>query len=353
MQRTDIRHRWRFFTVLLAFIFLIPRLQAQPTEQTVQNRFLFIFDTSRDMKARLDATQKELNTLLATSLSGQLHAGDSMGVWTFGQVLQTKDYPLQTWHPEAAVMIASNLVRFVGNRAYGKTTRFEVLQPALNTVVQDSERLTVLIFCDGETKFSGTPFDNGINQILDQKRAEQSTAAQPFVIVIRSQLGQFAGCSVNQPPAPINYLQFPPLPAPPTPPPLKPTNSPAPEPVVITQPLIIIGTKPAAKPTPTNAVPATPPAATNPPPTAAEAPANMVGTPAVTNVAGQQGIPTNTAIPATAQTSAPTNTNATSKSFLVIGSGLLGAAIALGIVFWRRPRRTDPSLITRSMNDRK
>src|SRR5271154_458562 len=137
---------------LLAAIFLIPAVRAQPTEQKVQSRFLFIFDTSKNMKPRLEASEKALNTMLATSLAGHLHSGDSMGVWTFGQNLRTKGFPLQSWNPDAAVNIASNLVKFVGKQSYAKSTRFEALQPTLNRVVQNSERLTVVIFCDGEGK---------------------------------------------------------------------------------------------------------------------------------------------------------------------------------------------------------
>ena len=97
--------------------------------------------------------------MLAFSLSGEMHAGDSMGVWTFGQKLRPGDCPLQTWDPDKAAMIASNLVNFVDKQSYAKSPRFDVLQPVLNEVVSDSERLTVLIFCSGDGTFSGTPFD--------------------------------------------------------------------------------------------------------------------------------------------------------------------------------------------------
>jgi hypothetical protein len=42
-----------------------------------------------------------------------------------------------------------------------------------------------------------------------------------------------------------------------------------------------------------------------------------------------------------------------SQGSLLVGAGLLGAAIALGLVFWLRPHRKDASLITRSLNERK
>ncbi len=206
---------------------MIAAVRAQPTEQTVQSRFLFVFDTSKDMKPRFEALQKCLNVLLATSLGGQLHSGDSMGVWTFNQTLQTKGFPLQNWNPENAVGIASNMVKFVGAQHYGKNTHFEVLQPSLNRVVQNSERLTVLIFCDGEGKISGTPYDDAINQILHEKLAEQKNARQPLVIVLRSQLGQFVVANIGLPPQLVSIPGFPPLPLPPPPPASTPTNPPA------------------------------------------------------------------------------------------------------------------------------
>jgi hypothetical protein len=336
-------------SALLAGMILIPGLRAQPTEQTVQNRFLFVFDTSREMKARGAALEKALNTLLATSLNGQLHAGDSMGVWTFGQDLRPGDYPLQSWNPDNAVMIASNLVKFVGNQHYGKAARFEALQPLLNKVVQNSERLTVLIFCDGGEKFTGTPFDDGINQIFDQKRNDQKSAGQPFVILLRSQLGQYIGCSVGLPPQPLTYPQFPPLPLPPPPP--KVTNTlPPPAPVVRGQPLIIVGTKTESSPPPPKEVPTNPPAEIKsaPPEAQSNAIAPPSANPVTTNLPAQITMPTNVAAP-----SAPPPADSGGKIFPIIAAGLVGAAFALGLVFWLRPRPKDSSLITHSMNDRK
>jgi hypothetical protein len=339
MNSNEFLRSARVAIMLLAGIFLIPRLHAQPTEQTVQSRFLFIFDISKDMKSRGEAVQKTLNTLLATSLGGNLHAGDSIGVWTFAQSLQTKGYPLQSWNPDAAVSIASNLVKFVDAQHYVKNTHFEVLQPALNRVVQDSERLTVLIFCDGESKMSGTPYDDAINQVLKEKSAEQKNAREPIIIMLRSQLGQYVGCTVGLPPSPLNYPQFPPLPLPPPPAAPKPANLPPPAPVVVGQPLIIIGKKPAAS---------LPPQVTSPPPVVSVAPTNAIAPPTNPVVAKIVDLtPTNP--PAVL----PENSGSGSQGSLLVGAGLLGAAIALGLVFWLRPHRKDASLITRSLNERK
>lgn len=361
MSQTVFFRHARFFAALLAAIILTPGLRAQPTEQTVQNRFLFVFDTARDMKPRIEAVEKALNTTLATSMNGQLHAGDSMAVWTFSHDLRPGDYPLQNWNPDKAVMIASNLTKFAGKQHYAKNTRFEALQPLLNKIVLDSERLTVLIFCDGEAKVSGTPFDSGINQIIGQKLGEQKSAHQPFVIVLRSQLGQYIGCSVGLPPLPLDFPQFPPLPAPPPPPPApKPTHAPPPAPVIVGQPLIIIGTKtslppPKAASTNSPTIPNQPPAISSPVAPNGQTNASAVppANPAMTNLTAQAVPQTNAAAPPGTPMSSQPNSGSGNKNFLIIGAGLFGAAIALGLFVKLCSRRKDASLITRSMNDRK
>jgi hypothetical protein len=228
----------QIFFALLAVIFLTPPAVAQPQRQ-VQSRWLFVFDTAKNMKPRIAAVQKSLNLMLATSCNGQLHAGDSIGVWTFGQKLQTGKYPLLEWNPDQAVVIASNLVKFVGGQSYAKSTHLETLEPLLDKVVQRSERLTVLIFCDGDGKMAGTPYAAAVNQALREKSAAQKKAGEPLVIVLRSQRGEYVGCALTLPPQTLSLPEFPPWPQPPPAP--KIVSPPPPAPVVMGQPLIIVG----------------------------------------------------------------------------------------------------------------
>src|SRR5208283_3169516 len=153
-------HRPFIFAVLLAGIFLVPG-RAQPAAPNGNSRFLLIFDTSSDMKRRLPAVQKALNDILAAGTNGQLHSGDSIGVWTFDQDLHAGQFPLQHWDSDNAAGIASDINAFVGKQRYTKTTSFNALLPLLNRVVGGSERLTVLIFCDGKGEIHGTPYDAG------------------------------------------------------------------------------------------------------------------------------------------------------------------------------------------------
>ena len=175
-HQNQIVRRGLILAALLTGTFLAPALRAQPAPQRVDNRFLLIFDTSSDMRQRLPAVQKALDALLATSVNGQLHSGDSVGVWTFDQDLHAGQFPLQHWKPDDAPMIASNITKFVKKQHYLNKTGFDALQPLLNQVVQGSERLTVLIFCDGKGEIHGTPYDAGINQIFQQRQRERQKA---------------------------------------------------------------------------------------------------------------------------------------------------------------------------------
>jgi hypothetical protein len=114
-----------------------------------EQRWLLIFDTSSAMKKRLATTEAEIGTLLLDSAGGKLRAGDSIGVWAFDEKLRTGQFPLIYWQPSQAAGTVTNLAAFVRQQKYSGSTKFNSLQPMLNQVIADSERLTILIFCDG------------------------------------------------------------------------------------------------------------------------------------------------------------------------------------------------------------
>lgn len=370
---------------------LIPSGRAQSTTQMGEDRFLFIFDTSSEMKRRQTAVQTEMKQLLATSMGGQLHSGDSIGVWTFGQELNTAKFPEQRWLPADAVTIASDINKFVGKQRFTGNTRFSALQPRLNEIIQHSGRLTVLIFSDGGDDINWTPYDAGINQVFKQRQAEQKNTRQPFVLVFRTQLGQYTGCTMNFPPGMVSIPDFPPPPAPPAPAnpppaaPPTPTNPPPPAPEVkppLGPPLIIIGTtvetnwppvpppKPApvvstnpAPVTPTNIVPVAPTNTVAPPPPTNPAPAietNEVPAPPVNLIPPTNSAPAPPPKPVSvpppspaASTNAvaapPDNAGSDHKAAIAIGAVLLIAGGGLVAFAAFRSRRSGSSLITRSM----
>lgn len=352
----------RVTAALLAGFFSLSKAPAQPAAPAVENRFLLVFDTSSDMKKRLPAVQRVFDTMLASNMRGQLQAGDSIGVWTFDREVHTGQFPLLRWIPENAATIASNILRFVDKQHYSKRTSFDALRPYLNWIVQNSDRVTVLIICDGEGAIVGTPFDAGINRIFEQQQVERKKARQPFIIVLRSQLGSYIGCAVDSPPALVNFPDFPPFP----PPPIQPTTAPSPPPPphVEAPPLIIIGTKPGTNALPPKPPSPPPPTTNQPPPTVAAPPTNVIASvetnapPPVAALKPTNGLGTMpasliapaVAVQANALAPLPENSGLSTKKALVIGLIFLVLAGVLTVLFMSRWHKTDHgSLITRSM----
>src|ERR1700744_2544106 len=153
----------RFAVGFLALFMLLAALPCTAAEE----RWLLIFDTSSAMKKRLPAMDEELRKLLATNMGGNLHSGDSVGVWTFDSKVHAGQFPLMAWQPENAMATETNLMQFLRKQDYKGQTTFDALQPLIDQVIRHSERLTVMIFCDGDGQMGWTPYDDEINQDLE------------------------------------------------------------------------------------------------------------------------------------------------------------------------------------------
>ena len=124
----------RVLLALLAGIFFIPNLRAQNADQPAGNRVLFVFDTSSAMKKRLTAEEKSIQRLFALTLAEQMQPGDSIGVWTFDQDVRTGQFPLEHWNVHNINSISSNVLYFIENQHYSKTTSFAKLIPLINHI---------------------------------------------------------------------------------------------------------------------------------------------------------------------------------------------------------------------------
>ena len=348
----------RWLCALLAALALPMNAPAQPTSP---QRWLFIFDLSPAMQKRLPATETALKEFFATAAGGQLQAGDSIGVWTFDQKLRTGQFPLVVWNPNYATALTTNLIGFLRAQKFILDSQPAALQPVLGNVVAGSERLTVVIFCDGQSEISATPFDSGINQNFQDSRAERKKNQQPFVVLIRTLAGKYLGCTVNYPPGAINLPPFP-VPPPVTPPtPVVATVKPA---AMVVPDLVIVGTNVGATTSQPAATPKIVVAATNPAPAltsnippaktvmpASNRVANVVFTRATNSV--PPPVPTSVVAPAT-NTAAVTNNlpppPARRRIHFVVGL-LAGGAVLVVILIIRTSRRPRGSLISRSMQD--
>jgi hypothetical protein len=361
-------------TFALAIVFCWLSVYAQ---DSVNGRYLFIFDTSSAMKKRLPVMTNQVDNLLESSMQRQLQEGDSIGVWMFDRELRSGVLPPQRWSADMASDIANNIKTVLLDQSFSKTTEFSALQPRLNELVLHSERLTVLIYTDGDGQFVGTPYDTDINAVFQEKRAAMKAAKLPFVLVLRSQLGKYVGASVDLPPGAVDLPAFPPLPVP-----VATNASSAPKVLVppVAPPLIIIGTQvgtnppsdgsqpvQGAPPSPdTIPVKPTPPLVTNITNVTTvtnyvvveEKPSPQAALPATTTATTATEEPGTTAPPEISNSMSPTNGLTkpmpldSTREGLVIG-GVILLAIAGGLttlLIGRSRRRNGPSLITQTLD---
>jgi len=204
------------------------------------NRWLFVFNTSVAMRDRTKATETVTYDLLSTAMHGNIHAGDSIGIWTYDKILSADEAPLQTWSPEAARAIAQKTMRFLSYHPYENSVAFNDVLTNMLRVIETSDFITVILISDGNDSFKGTPFDAQINGIYKANYKSQKKTKMPVMTVLRGENGIITTNTVSLAPWPVDIPLVPVqilakvVPA-------KPAPTPPPAPVVPS--LIMIGKK--------------------------------------------------------------------------------------------------------------
>jgi hypothetical protein len=193
-----------------------PAAQAPPDHAVPVNRWLIIVDTSRGMEPRTEPARQIAGILVLSGMNGQMHRGDTIGLWTFNQSLYAGAFPLQDYRPETARTTAQRVVTYLQEQPNEKSSRLEKVMPEVDKLVKASEFITVVIISDGSSKISGTPFDEKINETFDSWRTQQKKNNMPFITLLRASHGVINDYIVNTPPW---QLELPPLPAELLPPP--------------------------------------------------------------------------------------------------------------------------------------
>ncbi|HTR42161.1 MAG TPA: hypothetical protein VMH87_11155 [Pseudomonadales bacterium] len=367
----------------------MPVLRAQAPVAPGETRVLIIFDTSSAMKKRLPNEVKAIKQLFALALAERLQNGDTIGIWTFDSDVHTGEYPLQYWQVQNITPIASSVISFVQSEHYGKTTSFDKLTPLISHVISTSPRILVIIFCDGDGQFKGTPFDMSVNAAFKEHQNDMRKAREPFVIALQGENGQYNGSTISSAEE-MNIPHFSPrgpspqFPTEGAPVSQAPPPAPAPQPLIIighpatnapppppTQDIIIKGTPPVTTPAPappagsvqTNAVPQANSLPESKLPETNSAPPVVVSAPATNTVVSSAVVsppepPAPTPVPTPAVTPAAppisiTMPAETSKAALFVIAG--GILIVAGVPLWvilGRSRRQATSLITESLKKR-
>ena len=234
---------WPLFIVLAATCVLFPL----KTFGQSSNRWLLIFEITSSMRHRTNGVLNETQDLLRTGMHGQMHRGDTIGIWTFNDKLHAGEAPLQVWSPDAAPTITRRTLQFLSQQQYARSARMEEMLTNMLNIINSSAFITVILFTDADDPIKGTAFDAPINEFYKANYHQLKRAAMPAVTVLRGVRGEITTNTMNVAPWPVD-IPFVPLP-PQSPPPKPPIATPKPAPPAV-PPLIFIGKKPEATATP-------------------------------------------------------------------------------------------------------
>lgn len=346
-----------------------PGARTNSPPKPVAERFLLIVETSAAMQKRAANVEQVVGNLFRAGLGNQLHGGDTIGVWTYNENLQTGQFPLQRWTPQTGTAVANGIVFFLKARKYEKTSRLAPVMAQLTNVVADSAKLTVLLVSDGDDALTGTPYDAQIAAAYRLNAAEQRKNKMPFLTILRTMNGKFIGFSVNTPPWPVEFPKFPVQPKPAAVVATVPEVKPESPPVSKSEPKLNLSPEPKPEPkgevTPQPQIELAPVLpVTNPPPGAGVS-APIIATPVIparapTSTPPAQLPPVSNSTPVlTPKTNRVVQPSAAGTStggksllltLLVAGSGLLIGIVVTGVWLLRSRSKPRASLITRSID---
>ncbi len=179
---------------------------AKPSDQ--ENRFLFVIDTSLSMNRSAKAVQEFVRELIESGVQGQMHPGDTFGLWTFNEKLNA-EFPMQRWTPGDEKKISELVSDFLKNRRYEKKSQLHSVLPALYPVIKSSKAITVVLISNGIEPVQGTTFDQEINAIYPSYVRELHDAKLAFATVLVGRNGKPVAYSVNSSLTPIEIPQPP------------------------------------------------------------------------------------------------------------------------------------------------
>src|SRR5258708_2620076 len=122
---------WSMFALLPASLAAEGSVSNAPAARPA-NRYLFVVETSRSMQRRSDAVLKSIQNMLGTAMGGQLHRGDTVGIWTYDSDIHSGRFPLQLWTPEMQKAITLRAMGFLNDQSYQKTGRLLKVLPILD-----------------------------------------------------------------------------------------------------------------------------------------------------------------------------------------------------------------------------
>jgi hypothetical protein len=208
-ERRNPRWRCGFKTAITAFLLclspatLLAETNAAPLAPASSNRYLFIVETSRQMRPRAHGVFETMKQALDSSLKGQIHQGDFVGIWTFNENVYQDLFPSQRWSQATQLAFAVRLQMLANPDIYLKRGRLEKVVPEMTKVISENENVTIVFVSSGEGVMQGTPFSAQINSAWKEWHDELEGTHMPLLTALLARKGQHTDWLFTPAPRPI------------------------------------------------------------------------------------------------------------------------------------------------------
>lgn len=164
----------------------------------MENRFLFVLDTSTAMKPRTNGIARAVMGLLESDMRGEFRKGDTIGFWTYDERIHS-DLPMLVWSKENKETVIADVMRYVRHQKYDGKAHLEKVLNTIGRVLQASERLTIVLIHDGSDPIHGTEFDSDINELQKKYSREFRSQHLPIVTVLAARGSIVYDYTINYP----------------------------------------------------------------------------------------------------------------------------------------------------------
>jgi hypothetical protein len=151
--------------------------------------------------------------LIYYGVGGQMHDGDTFGIWTYNDQPHTGQFPMQIWNTNDAVALATVATKFIQSQEYDGQSVPMLALAKVGSIVRNVKDVNVIFINDGSVSSRGTPFDSAINSAYNARARARKEAKQPFLTTFIAREGGITNALVALPGEPIAVPPVSPRPA--------------------------------------------------------------------------------------------------------------------------------------------
>jgi hypothetical protein len=207
-------------------------LTTAPRKGPEGNRFLFVVDTSSSMKPLEQAGRQVAFDLVYSELGGRMQAGDTFGIWTFGNEVKGGVFPIQVWSPEKNADLAGQVMTFLKEQSSGRYSRLDMAVTNAERLVKSVKDVDIVFITSAATRFKPDESWALLEQNWKGRVEEARKNKKAMVLTLAARGGQIMQAMVTLEGEPLKLMAPPPRRTAPlarTPsldPPAKPTREP-------------------------------------------------------------------------------------------------------------------------------